>query len=75
MFQLFVISNVELKKRAYFRPTLRPNVSFLDPTNTFSVNAYQTASGSADIMAHVFDGHISLIRKKWICSPVCRRRC
>ncbi len=52
----FVISNVELnEKQPIFGPTLRPNVSFLDPTNTFSVNAYQTASGSADIMAHVFD--------------------
>lgn len=51
-----VISNVELnEKQPIFGPTLRPNVSFLDPTNTFSVNAYQTASGSADIMAHVFD--------------------
>ena len=28
---------------------------FLDPTNTFTVSAYQTASGSADIMSHVFD--------------------
>ena len=51
-----VISNVELtEKQPMFGPTLRPNVSFLDPTNTFSVNAYQTASGSVDIMAHVFD--------------------
>ena len=51
-----VISNVELNdKQPMFGPTLRSNVSFLDPTNTFSVNAYQTASGSVDIMAHVFD--------------------
>ena len=51
-----VISNVELnEKRPIFGPTLRPNVSFLDPTTTFSVSAYQTASGSVDIMAHIFD--------------------
>lgn len=51
-----VISNVEQnEKQPMFGPTLRSNVSFLDPTNTFSVNAYQTASGSVDIMAHVFD--------------------
>jgi len=30
-------------------------VSFLDPTNTFSVSAYQTACGSVDIMSHIFD--------------------
>lgn len=51
-----VISNVELnEKQPIFGATLRPNVSFLDPTNTFTVSAYQTASGSADIMSHIFD--------------------
>ena len=51
-----VISNVELnEKQPLFGSNLRPDVSFLDPTNTFSVSAYQTASGSADIMSHVFD--------------------
>ena len=51
-----VISNVELnEKQPLFGPALRPDVSFLDPTNTYSVSAYQTASGSADIMSHVFD--------------------
>ena len=51
-----VISNVELnEKQPLFGPNLRPDVSFLDPSNTFSVSAYQTASGSADIMSHVFD--------------------
>ncbi|MDO5297147.1 MAG: iron-containing alcohol dehydrogenase [bacterium] len=51
-----VISNVELnEKQPLFGPNLRPNVSFLDPTNTYSVNAYQTASGSVDIMSHIFD--------------------
>ena len=51
-----VISNVDTKdKLPYFSPAVQPAVSFLDPTNTFSVPAYQTASGSVDIMAHVFD--------------------
>lgn len=51
-----VISNVEInEKYGYFGPDNNPEVSFLDPTNTFTVNAYQTASGSADIMSHVFD--------------------
>ena len=51
-----VISNVELnEKQPIFGTTLRPSVSFLDPTNTFSVNTYQTASGSVDIMSHIFD--------------------
>ena len=51
-----VISNVETnEKYGYFAPDNNPDVSFLDPTNTFSVSAYQTASGSADIMSHIFD--------------------
>ncbi len=51
-----VISNIESnEKLGYFAPDNNPDVSFLDPTYTFSVSSYQTASGSADIMAHVFD--------------------
>lgn len=32
-----------------------PRVSFLDPSNTFTVSAYQTACGSVDIMSHIFE--------------------
>ena len=51
-----VISNVEKNdKLGFFFPNANPRVSFLDPTNTFTVSPYQTASGSADIMSHIFD--------------------
>lgn len=51
-----VISNIETnEKLALVHPLLQPKVSFLDPTNTFSVSAYQTACGSADILSHLFD--------------------
>ena len=51
-----VISNVETnEKNGYFPPDANPRASFLDPQNTFTVSAYQTASGSADIMSHIFD--------------------
>ena len=51
-----VISNVETEEKlGYVTPGLQPAVSFLDPTNTFTVPAYQTASGSVDIMSHIFD--------------------
>ncbi len=36
-----------------------PSVSICDPTYTFSVSAYQTAAGSADIMSHIFEGYFS----------------
>ena len=49
-----VISNMETNEKSGFFGE-SPAVSFLDPTNTFSVSAYQTASGSADIMSHIFD--------------------
>ncbi len=34
---------------------LLPRVSFLDPTNTFTVSPYQTACGSADIISHILE--------------------
>lgn len=36
-------------------PLLYPKVSFLDPTVTYTVNEFQTAAGSADIMSHIFE--------------------
>ena len=51
-----VISNIETnEKLGLIHPLLFPRVSFLDPTNTFTVSKYQTACGSADILSHLFD--------------------
>ncbi len=36
-----------------------PAVSLCDPELTYSVPAYQTAAGSADIMSHIFEGYFS----------------
>lgn len=36
-----------------------PAVSICDPTYTYTVNAYQTAAGSADIMGHIFETYFS----------------
>lgn len=36
-----------------------PAVSICDPTYTFTVSAYQTAAGSADIMSHIMEGYFS----------------
>ncbi len=38
---------------------LRPAVSFLDPTNTYTVSPYQTACGSADILSHIMESYFS----------------
>ena len=38
---------------------IRPAVSFLDPTNTYTVSPYQTACGSADILSHLMETYFS----------------
>lgn len=51
-----VISNIETnEKLGLVNKLLQPKVSFLDPTNTFTVSKYQTACGSADIISHLLD--------------------
>lgn len=56
-----VISNLETKdKIGYMHPMLLPKVSFLDPTNTFTVSQYQTACGSADIMSHIIEVYFNM---------------
>lgn len=56
-----VISNVETKdKLAVMHPALFPKVSFLDPTNTYTVNAYQTACGAADILSHIMEVYFNM---------------
>lgn len=39
---------------------LRPKVSFLDPTNTYTVGSYQTACGSSDIMSHIIEVYFNM---------------
>lgn len=41
-------------------PHLLPKASFLDPTNTFTVSAYQTACGAADMLSHIFEVYFNM---------------
>ncbi len=51
-----VLSNTQTnQKMGRDSELLIPKVSFLDPTNTFTVDKYQTACGSADILAHIIE--------------------
>lgn len=53
-----VISNEETHEKLLMgHPLLLPKVSVLNPENTFTVPAYQTASGSADMMSHVIESY------------------
>lgn len=56
-----VISNLETNEK-YGRQDelLLPKVSFLDPSLTYTVSAYQTACGSADIMSHIMEVYFDM---------------
>jgi len=56
-----VITNLETNDKVGMgAPCMLPKVSFLDPTNTYSVSAYQTACGSADIMSHIIEVYFNM---------------
>lgn len=56
-----VISNPETKdKLGRLDMKLLPKASFLDPTVTYSVNAYQTACGAADMLSHVMEVYFDM---------------
>lgn len=53
-----VISNEKTEEKLLMgHPLLLPRVSVLNPENTFSVPAYQTASGAADMMSHILESY------------------
>ncbi len=55
-----VISNPETNdKKAIHHILVKPVCSVLDPNYTVSVSKYQTASGVADIMSHLFEVYFS----------------
>lgn len=53
-----VISNLETNEKIGAAFTY-PAVSICDPSYTYSVSAYQTAAGSADIMSHIFEEYFA----------------
>lgn len=56
-----VISNPETKdKIGLIFPVMQPKVSFLDPTTTYTVNKYQTACGSADMLNHIMEVYFNM---------------
>lgn len=56
-----VISNPETRdKIGRSSDCLLPKASFLNPADTCSVNSYQTACGSADIMSHIIEVYFNM---------------
>lgn len=54
------------EKLATGHPDMAPRFSILDPTYTFSVSKKQTAAGTADIMAHVFEVYFSETKEAFL---------
>lgn len=55
-----VISNLDTNQKTSVKSSLiLPKVSFLDPTLTYSVNKYQTACGSFDILSHIMETYFA----------------
>lgn len=53
-----VISNEKTEEKLLMgHPLLLPRVSVLNPENTFTVPAYQTAAGAADMMSHILESY------------------
>lgn len=55
-----IISNKETHEKKGLKSDLFwPKASFLDPTITYTVNKYQTACGSFDILSHLMENYFS----------------
>ena len=48
------------EKWATFSPFMKPTMSILDPTYTYSVPAHQTAAGTADMMSHIMESYFTM---------------
>ena len=58
-----VITNLDTNEKLGFRnDVMRPKASICDPTYTYTVPAYQTACGCADIMSHVFESYFDQVK-------------
>jgi alcohol dehydrogenase YqhD (iron-dependent ADH family) len=56
-----VISNPDTKdKIGLIFPPMQPKVSFLDPTLTYTVSKFQTASGAADMLNHIMEVYFNM---------------
>ncbi len=53
-----VISNPDTDEKMAIFGNLNPFASILDPSYTYTVNAWQTAAGAADIMSHTLESYL-----------------
>lgn len=66
-----VISNTETNDKIGMRfSVMQPKVSFLDPTVTYTVNKFQTACGSVDIMSHIIEVYFNMDKDLYMLDTV-----
>lgn len=71
MDKVAVISNMATNQKIGTRAEcMRPVAAIMDPEYTYSVNKYQTGSGTADILSHIMESYFSNVNS-FIHSRVC----
>lgn len=67
-----VISKMDSQdKLGTSHPDMRPKVSILDPTYTFTVPKNQTAAGTADIFSHICEGYFTVEQDAFVSDRFC----
>lgn len=67
-----VISNEETQdKKGLGHPALIPKAAICDPVYTFSVSAFQTASGTADIISHILETYFRKVEGAYLQERMC----
>lgn len=67
-----VISNEETNdKRGLGHPLLVPKAAICDPSYTFSVSPFQTASGTADIVSHILETYFRSLPGDYMAKRMC----
>ncbi len=67
-----VISNLSTNEKLGIGvEAFKPQASILDPEYTFSVSAYQTAAGTADIMSHILESYFTNEKGAFVQARLC----
>lgn len=67
-----VITDVETNvKKGAAAECLRPRFAVLNPELTFTLNAYQSACGISDMMAHIFERYFTKTQDNYVTDHMC----
>ncbi len=67
-----VISDMEKNEKwGTASPLMKPQMSIMDPTQTFTVSKKQTCAGTADIMSHTFENYFTNVEGAYLQGRLC----